>query len=101
MLVEEDVRERLADVIRYAGWLLDRVDPTHRLHRVALACRLAGIGYLPWRTRAEVAASPNAASPGPGVEAADSPPVALARAAHLFDLPRLADDITVRLPQLR
>jgi hypothetical protein len=61
-LVEEEVRDRVADGIRYAGWLLDRVDPTHRLRRVALACRLDGIGYLPWRTRAEVAASPNAAS---------------------------------------
>ena len=48
-------------------------------------------------TRAEVAESPNSASMGSGVEAADSPPVVLARAALLFDTARLADDITVRL----
>jgi hypothetical protein len=96
-LIEEDVRERIADSIRYAGWLLDRVDPVHRLSRVALACRLAGVGYLPWRTRAEVAASPNAASMGTGAEAADSPPVVMARAGLLFDVTKLADDITVRL----
>jgi hypothetical protein len=96
-LVKEEVRERVADGIRYAGWVLDRVDPTHRLRRVGLACRLAGVGYLPWRTRAEATASPNAASTGEGVEAADSPPVVLARAALLFDVARLADDITVRL----
>lgn len=96
-LVEEEVRERVADGIRYAGWVLDRVDPTHRLRRVGLACRLAGVGYLPWRTRAEATASPNAASMGSGVEAADSPPVVLARAALLFDIATLADDITVRL----
>ena len=80
-----------------AGWLLNRVDPTNRLRRVALACRLAGIGYLPWRTRAEVAQSPNSASMGSGIKAADSPPVVLARAVLLFDTTKLADDVTVRL----
>jgi hypothetical protein len=48
----------------YVGWLLDRIDRTDRLSWVALACRLDRIGYLPWRTRAEVAASPNQASMG-------------------------------------
>ncbi len=96
-LIEEEVRERVADGIRYAGWLLNHVDPTNRLRRIGLACRLAGIGYLPWRTRAEVAESPNRATLGSGLEAADSPPVVLARAALLFDTARLADDITVRL----
>lgn len=97
-LVEEDVRERLAAAIRYAGWLLDHIDPICRLSRVALACRLDGVGYMPWRTRAEVAASPNRASLGfPGRETADSPPVVLPRAALLLDIPRQAEDITVRL----
>jgi hypothetical protein len=96
-LIEEEVRDRVADGIRYVGWLLNRVDPTNRLRRVGLACRLAGIGYLPWRTRAEAAQSPNSASMGSGLEAADMPPVVLARAALLFDTTRLADDITVRL----
>jgi len=91
------VREHVADSIRYAGWLLNRVDPTNRLRRVALACRLTGIGYLPWRTCAEFAQSPNRASMGSGTEAADSPAVVLARAALLFDTARLADDIAVRL----
>jgi hypothetical protein len=97
-LVEEDVRDRVADGIRYAGWLLNRVDPTNRLSRVALACRLDGINSLPWRTRAEVTASPNAASMSlSGSETADSQPVILPRAALLFDTARLAEDITVRL----
>jgi hypothetical protein len=81
-LIEEDVHDRIAAPIRYAGWLLDRIDQTHRLSRVAIACRLDGVGYLPWRTRAEAAASPNAASlRSPGQESADSPPVVLPRAA--------------------
>lgn len=97
-LVEEDVRERVAGAIRYTGWLLDRVDPARRLSRVALACQLGGVGYMPWRTRAEVAASPNRASIGfPGRESADSPPAVLPRAALLMDSARQAEDITVRL----
>jgi hypothetical protein len=97
-LVEEDVRDRVADGIRYAGWLLNRIDPTNRLSRVALASRLEGIGYLPWRTRAEVATSPNAASMNPSApEAAEAQPVVLPRAALLFDTAKLAEDITVRL----
>jgi len=97
-LVEEDVHDRVASAVRYAGWLLDRIDPARRLSRVALACRLEGIGYMPWRTRAEVAASPNRASIGfPGREAADCPPSVLSRAALLMDGARQAEDITVRL----
>jgi hypothetical protein len=50
-LIEEDIRDRVAAAIQYAGWLLNRVDPTHRLNRVALTCRLDGTLYMPWRTR--------------------------------------------------
>jgi hypothetical protein len=58
-IIEEDVRDRVADAINYAGWLLEHIDPTHW---VAIACRLDGVGYLPWRTHAEVAASPDRAA---------------------------------------
>lgn len=93
-LTEEDVRERVAGSIRYAGWLLNRVDPTNKLSRVALAGRLTGIGYLPWRTRAEVAASPNAASMNlANSESADAAPVILPRTALLYEGEKLADDI--------
>ncbi|MGH3275058.1 MAG: hypothetical protein ACRDNZ_12150, partial [Streptosporangiaceae bacterium] len=60
-LIEEEVQDRVAAAIHFAGWLLERVDQTHRLSRVALGCRLDGVGYMPWRTRAEVAASPSRA----------------------------------------
>ena len=96
--IEEDVRDRVAAAIHYAGWLLDRVDPAHRLSRVALACRLDGVGYLAWRTRAEVAASPNRAGMNlSGRDSAESAPVVLPRAALLLDGARRAEDITVRL----
>ena len=97
-LIEEDVCERIADAIHYAGWLLERIDPTHRLSRVAVMCRLDAVGYLPWRTRAEVAASPNRANMNlSGRESANSPPVVLPRASLLMDGARQAEDITVYL----
>ena len=97
-LIEEDVRDRVAAAIRYAGWLLDLIDDSHRLTRVGLACRLDGVGYMPWRTREEAAASPNQASMNlAGIESADSPPIVLPRAALLFDVAAKAEDITVRL----
>ncbi len=92
------MRERVGDAIHYAGWLLEQIDPTHRLSRVAVVCRLDGAGYLPWRTRAEVAASPNRANPSlSGRESADSPPMVLPRASLLMDGERQAEDITVYL----
>lgn len=97
-LVEEDVRDRVAGAIHYVGWLLDRVDGVRRLSRVALASRLNGIGYMPWRTRQEVASSPNNAPVSlSGRESADSPPVVLPRAALLFEGAKHAEDITVQL----
>ena len=53
---------------------------------------------MPWRTRAEVTASPNQAAMNlTGLESADSPPAVLARTALLFDTARQAEDMTVRL----
>jgi Domain of unknown function (DUF4062) len=97
-IIEEDVSDRVADAIHYAGWLLEYIDPTHRLSRVAIACRLDGVGYMPWRTRAEAVASPDRASTSlSGRESADSTPVVLPRAALLLDDAKQAEDITVRL----
>ena len=50
---EQDIHDRAAAAVHYAGWLLDQVDATRRLSKIALAARLDGVGYLPWRTRQE------------------------------------------------
>lgn len=97
-LVEEDVRDRIANAIHYVGWLLDRVDPARRLSRIALTSCISGVSYMPWRTRGEVAASPKSANMNhTGRESANSSPVVLARAALLFEGTRQAEDMTVRL----
>jgi hypothetical protein len=61
-IIEEDVVAALARACRFAGWLLDRIDPLRRLTDVVPAARLEGAGYMPWRTRAEQQASPKAAT---------------------------------------
>lgn len=65
-LIVEDVRDRLVRAVRFAGWVLDRIDPTHRLTDMAVMAHIAGGGYMPWRTRAEHQASPNAGQVGLG-----------------------------------
>jgi Domain of unknown function (DUF4062) len=97
-LIEEDVRDRIADALHYAAWLLDRIDRTHRLTRVCLACRLGGAGYLPWRTRAEATASPNRAALNmAGNDSVESSPTVIPRAALVYEGTAKAADITVRL----
>jgi hypothetical protein len=58
-LIQEDVVQALVRAVRFSGWFLDRVDPLHRLTDVVVIAHLAGAGYMPWRTRAEHAASPS------------------------------------------
>jgi len=61
-LIEEDLAAAMARAVRFSGWLLDRIDPLHRLtHIVPIAC-LTGAAYTPWRTRAEQAADPTSAT---------------------------------------
>ena len=48
--------------VRFSGWLLGRIDPLYRLTDVVPVALLAGAGYATWRTRAEHAASPMAAT---------------------------------------
>jgi hypothetical protein len=99
-LIEEDVAGALARAVRFSGWLLDRVDPLHRLTDVAVVARLAGGGYLPWRTRAEHAASPTAATKGQGGDetTVTLTPLRRHRQALTHDAARIAEDlVTLRL----
>jgi len=102
-LIEEDVAETLARAVRFSGWLLDRVDPLHRLTDVAVVAHLAGGGYMPWRTRTEHAASPTAATMGQG---SDETTVMLTpprrhRQALTHDANRIAEDLVTLLGRER
>ena len=94
-LIEEDVRDALARAIRFTGWLLDRIDPLHRLTDVVAVAQLSGAGYMGWRTRAEHNASPNAGQMGVG---GDDTTVILTparrhRQALTHDADRIAEDL--------
>jgi hypothetical protein len=81
------------------GWVLDRADPLRRVTDVTVVAQLAGAGYMPWRTRAEHAASPSSGTMGRG---GDDVVVGLAparrhRQALMHDADRIAEDLVVQL----
>jgi hypothetical protein len=56
-IIEEDLQATLQRTIRFAGWLLDHVDPVLRVTDVVPAAALPGAEYTAWMTRAEAASS--------------------------------------------
>ena len=99
-IVEEELRERIARALRFALEVLDRIDPSHRITDVVAAAALRDAGHTPWRTRAEVAASPGSANMPMGSR--DNGPVTVSppmvrRAALVHEADRIAEDLAVLL----
>jgi Domain of unknown function (DUF4062) len=103
VLLEEDVIDALARAVRFSGWLLDRVDPLRRLTDVAPIAHLAGGSYMPWRTRAEHAASPNEGTMGQGGDHTTVmlTPARRHRQALTHDADRIAEDLATLLRRER
>ena len=59
MLIEEGLTDRLERGLRFAGWMLDRVDPVRRLSDVVVPTTLSRASYRGWRTRAEHQRNPS------------------------------------------
>lgn len=102
VVIEEDVASRMTAGLAYASWLLERIDPTHRVTHVAMAAALVGHGGMGWRTRAEHAASPNSGSFSVMGEDEREQPVTLspphrARAVLAMERERLVEDLVVLL----
>jgi len=100
-ILQEEVQERTERAIRFTGAVLDHLDEPRRLSDVVVLASLHDVGYTPWRTRAEHAASPNQVRVAL-LGARDVVPVQLAparrpRAALLQQADRLAEDLTVLL----
>ena len=100
VLIEEFISEQIQVALNFAGWVLDHVDPTHRLQDVAPVVSLSDAGYLGWRTRAEDRRSPNAVSMGIGTREdfiVHLHPATRRREALRNDAKRLAEDLSVLL----
>jgi hypothetical protein len=100
VLVEEFIAHEVVIALSFAGWLLDRIDPTHRLQEVAPVLALFDAGYLGWKTRAEHDKSPNVVAVGIGGKddlTVHLHPPNRRREALRNDAKRLAEDLTVLL----
>jgi hypothetical protein len=103
-IIHEDVQRFIGSAVRYAGWVLDRVDPIRRLTDVVIVVHLAGAGWMPWRTRSEHEASPSSGSMGMNSDAASTvelTPARRHRQALTHDAERIAEDLTVLLARDR
>lgn len=103
-IIHEDVQRFIASAVRYAGWVLDRVDPIRRLTDVVILVHLSGAGWMPWRTRAEHEANPSSGSMGMSSDAASTvelTPPRRHRQALTHDADRIAEDLTVLLARDR
>lgn len=97
-VIEEEVTEALSRGLRFAGWLLDRVDPLRRITDVVPLAALVGTGHMAWRTRAEHAASPQSGQIGRGGDAVVSlQPARRHRQALTHDADRVAEDLVALL----
>lgn len=97
-LIEETVQQRIATGLAFAGAILERIDPTQRLTRVAIAAQIEGAEHLSWRTQAEHNASPNSGTVSMGF-GQDRPPVTVcqSRAALRLNTVPLIEDLLVPL----
>ena len=100
VLIEEDVRDALTATLLFAGYLLNEVDPHHRLSEVVVLAAMEGASYLGWKTREEHAANPGRVSiPMHASDLVVVPDQPRVRPRAAIDAGRAAivDDLLVRL----
>ena len=97
-MIEEDVHQQIMAALRFAAWLLNRIDPTQRLSHIAIAARIAASDYAGWRTRQQQEANPRRTSLGHRGNA-DTEPVQISkpRAALRLDAGPMSEDLLVLL----
>jgi hypothetical protein len=98
-LIAEDLVAALVQAIRFSDSLLERIDPLHRLTQLVPVARIAGAGFMTWRTRAEHTANPNLGSlHGSGdVATATLTPARRHRQALTHDASNIAEDLVTLL----
>jgi hypothetical protein len=99
VIIHEVIEERLTQGLRYVDHVLDHIDPTHRLTRLAIVVAVHGAEHMGWRSRAEHVRSPNsvhistrATGGAVGLAPPDRARGALRTSAH-----EIAVDLAIRL----
>jgi hypothetical protein len=98
-LIEEDIQQKISQMIQFSGWILDQIDPLRRLTDVVVVAGLTGAGYLGWLTRNEMPSSGGSVTMGRGsaqISVNLSPP-RRNRAALIMVQNELAEDLTTLL----
>ena len=101
VLIEEDLQERVARGLRFAGRVLDYADPRGRISDVLVVAHLSGAGTKGWRTREEHSRSNPSGAVTIGMPQGRDPvevrtdPAVRRRAALTHDADRIAREITV------
>jgi hypothetical protein len=103
VIIHEEIEDRIASAIGYIDRVLDHVDPTERLTRLAILAAVQGGGHVGWRTRAEHAASPNSVQMNPWASsgAAGLSPPDRARGALRTNGRGIAQDLATRLRRIQ
>jgi hypothetical protein len=97
-IIEEDVMHALSVAIAFADWVLEHIDPRHRLTDVVLATSLQAASHLSWRTQAEQEAQPNSGYMRMDAQDSERPiHIQRRRAALKFESAELAEDLMVPL----
>ena len=100
-IIDEDLNDRILQLLQAAGLVLDEIDPVARLRDIIVQAALTGATAVGWLTRAEAATNPSSISLGMGqrqeVIVVPSLPDLRPRAALTADRARIADDLTTRL----
>jgi Domain of unknown function (DUF4062) len=95
--IKEEVEASLRQMLKFAGWTLDHVDPLRRVSDVVVVTALQGA--LTWRTRAEHERDPHTfpMRPSPEPAVVQLTPARRHRAALSQDTAALAEDLSVLL----
>ncbi|SFW74545.1 DUF4062 domain-containing protein [Luteibacter sp. UNCMF366Tsu5.1] len=98
IVLEEDVTEALLKGLGYADLILEKIDATQRLSRIAIAVLITGGENANWRTRQEHRGHEGSYSMFTAqLSAAHLSPPARPRAALRFERQEIAEDLMIRL----
>jgi hypothetical protein len=98
VILKEDVHNRIERGLRLTNWILEKIDPVHRLSDIVIIATVTKGGAFGWRTREEHQASPRSINSW-SIGSSDKVTVHLLppdrrRGALTYDVQVMAEDLT-------